>query len=211
MSTPSVNPKFCNKCNKPRCQVMITGQELEEKSDSNVFNLLKHHLKPVGLIHVAKKQLHRCGFLHFDSHVNASVFFNLYTATTASLGNFEIQVQTAKQRLSGNEVIYSQQSLSFNPPSTSTAPPLIPASTVQTPTLVPAPHSLDAEPSSPRPVTTRETTAIDESTNSGWKRKQEESYFLLLEDIRKKRAKMDDLQKELAKMEEQETLMKKIL
>ena len=59
MPTPSVNPKFCSKYNKPRYQVMITEQKLQEKSDSNVFNLLKHHLKPVGLIHVAKKQLHR--------------------------------------------------------------------------------------------------------------------------------------------------------
>ncbi|KAL7331793.1 hypothetical protein PS15p_203937 [Mucor circinelloides] len=136
---------------------MSNGEGFQGKSDSDIFTLLKLHLKPVGLLHVAKKQLHRCGFVHFDSHANASVFFNLHKATAASLGNFEIQVQPAKQIFSRDDVIYSQPPLCFNPPST--APPVIPA-----------PPSLDAEPSPPRPVTTRETTAIDGSTTSGWKR-----------------------------------------
>ncbi|GAA5807443.1 hypothetical protein MFLAVUS_000804 [Mucor flavus] len=129
-----------------------------------------------------------------------SIYDSCQKDIAASPGNFEIQVQPAKQLLSGNDVIYSQQPLSFNPPSTSTAP-----------RLVPAPPSLYAEPSSPRPVATRETTAIDESRTSGWKRKQEESYVLLLRELQKKLINMDELQKKISKMEEQETLMSKIL
>ncbi|KAF7720602.1 hypothetical protein EC973_007054, partial [Apophysomyces ossiformis] len=174
-----------------------------------------------------------CAYLHIDTHANASVFFNRYKGAAISLGAFDVQVRPARYK-SGATVVYSQQELSFlqSPPPTPTprlvsvsvpsssvsvpTPPLPPSTSDPAPVSVPSSSvsvptpPLPPSTSDPAPVSVPSSSQCNVATPS-WKRKQEECYLLLQQDIKSKRAKLHQLKKELEKMEEQEAMMKKIL
>lgn len=59
MSTPDFSCKCCVKYNKSETHIKLHGDVLLNTTESQVFDILKQNLDPIGLLHVSKKLLER--------------------------------------------------------------------------------------------------------------------------------------------------------
>ncbi|KAL1926692.1 hypothetical protein VTP01DRAFT_5587 [Rhizomucor pusillus] len=168
------SPKSCSRCYCADHQVQVKGHGLASKTGDELYQLLIAS-EISGLWHVAKRDAQSCAYLHFDTHDSASVYYNTKKNSTFFVDGLELIVKPTKLE-SGQLVIYSQQTLSFEP------------------AHEPAPIQIPVPECTPPPTPTS-SSSHSSSVSPPWKRTLQESYNLLEEEIEKTRRKLRRLER----------------
>ncbi|KAI7850162.1 hypothetical protein BDC45DRAFT_519122 [Circinella umbellata] len=178
------------------CQVKLKSAALKNQRRIEIWNKVLE-CKPTGLKSIAKlKEADYCYF-RFDTHLNASVFYNLNRGSHLAMFGFE-RIVVLPARQNGKCIVYSQQTLGSQPVSSSHSAPAEPQPQPQ-----PQPQAQAPAPSSPEP-TARPSAAA-------WKRSFEEGVILLEQELQEKLDKRQRLDIEIAALNEKVKKAKELL